>query len=448
MNIQELKDFIERPKLTMLDEDFIVPEKFSFLKPYFEKVEFVGKQSKHKQKYYKHLLLSDEAKKEEGAHFTPKFISDIVNKYIEESQFKFDNILDYTAGIGSFVFSIDNIKDKHIELWDINSKSICIAKDIAERLNFNIKTKVIDTLEYARRNNELTLFSEPVPKFDLLVLNPPFNLDMKSNTDFVRLALNMMSNNGKVFIVLPNGFTSSSNKYNIEFRKFLVDNKKIEAIFSLGGGIFENTQIPTTMLILSNDANEQIKIYDFESLDLPKVRVQTKTNPLTKREYYRDVKDYSKFIFKINNYKTPQNNDWLNEYSLIPRRMLINAEKEKKEMMKNEARVKENLSFLDKNNIRDKNKKLTLLVEELGNISQRAKGHSVLSEKGKCEILIDYELKSIEVDFLVIEILKILTDKNLLYKDKNKMRKLYEKEEKNINTTLKIIREALLDLLI
>ena len=448
MNIHEIKDFVERPKLTMLDEEFIIPEQFKFLTPFFEKVEFTGKQSKHNQIYFKHMLLSDKEKKEEGSHFTPQFITNIVNEYIKQSDFKFNSIIDYTGGVGAFVFAINDIKNKHIEIWDINKKSIDISKSIAKQLNLIIHTKVIDTLNYARQNTENTFFSEPIDTFDLLVLNPPFNLDLKSNTDFVKLALKMMHKNSKAFIVLPNGFLSNSNSYNQEFRKHLIENKLIEAIFSLEGNIFENTQIPTTMLVLSNDANEQIKIYDFESLDLPKVRVQTKTNPLTKREYYRDVKDYSKFIFEINNYKTPQNNDWLNEYSLIPRRMLINAEKEKKEMMKNEARVKENLSFLDKNNIRDKNKKLTLLVEELGNISQRAKWHSVLSEKGKCEILIDYELKSIEVDVLIIEILKILTDKNLLYKDKNKMRKLYEKEEKNINTTLKIIREALLDLLI
>lgn len=447
MNIQELKDFIERPKLTMLDENFIVPEKFSFLKPYFEKVEFIGKQSKHKQKYYKHLLLSDEAKKEEGAHFTPKFITDIVNKYIEQSNFKFNNIADYTAGIGAFVFSINNIKDKHIELWDINNKSIEIAKEIAKKLDLDIKAKVIDTLEYARKNNELTLFSEPVPKFDLLVLNPPFNLDMKSNTDFVRLALNMMSNNGKIFIVLPNGFTSNSNKYNIEFRKFLVDNKKIEAIFSLEGGIFENTQIPTTMLILSNEENEQIKIYNFEDLDLPKIRVKTKTNPLTKREYYRDIKDYSKFIFEMNKYETPQNNEWLDGYALIPKRMLINKEKEKEEMEKNAVRVKNNLAFLDENNIRDKNKKLESLVNSMCCLGEKT-GCNVLTEKGKSEAEIKYLIKSIEADLLVVEILKILTNEKLKYRDKSKIREIYKKNENNLVTTFKIIKEALLDLLI
>ena len=124
MNIQEIKDFIERPKLTMQNEDFVVPEEFLFLKPFFEKVEFVGTQSKHRQKYYKHFLLSDESKKEEGSHFTPEFITNIVNEYIKQSSFEFESVIDFTSGIGAFVFAVNNVKNKHVELWDINSKSI------------------------------------------------------------------------------------------------------------------------------------------------------------------------------------------------------------------------------------------------------------------------------------------------------------------------------------
>lgn len=446
MNIQEIKDFIERPKLTMQNEDFVVPEEFLFLKPFFEKVEFVGTQSKYKQKYYKHFLLSDESKKEEGSHFTPEFITNIVNEYIKQSSFEFESVIDFSSGIGAFVFAINNVKNKHVELWDINKKSLSIANVIAKKLDINIVTKEMDTLEYARKNNELTLFSESVPKFDLLVLNPPFNLDLKSNTDFVKLALNMMKENSKVFIVLPNGFTSNSNKYNIKFRKFLVDNKKIEAIFELEGGIFENTSIPTTMFVLSNN-NKKIKIYNFSELSLPKIRVNTKINPLTKRVYYRDIKDYKQFKFDINKYELPQNNDWLKDYSLIPRRMLINAEKEKEEMKKNRIRVERNLAFLDENNIRDKNKKLESLVDSMCCLGQKA-SCNVLTEKNKTETTIKYLLKSIEVDVLVVEILKVLTNEKLKYRDKSKIREIYKKNDNNLATTFKIIKEALLDLLI
>ncbi len=446
MNLQEIKDFIERPKLTMLNEELNVPEKFNFLKPFFEKVKVIGKQSKHKQEYYKHVLLSDDAKKEEGSHFTPQFITNIVNEYIKQSDFKFNSIIDYTGGIGAFVFAINDIKNKHIEIWDINKKSTDISKAIAKQLNLIIHTKVIDTLNYARQNTENTFFSEPIDTFDLLVLNPPFNLDLKSNTDFVKLALKMMHQNSKAFIVLPNGFLSNSNSYNQEFRKHLIENKLIEAIFSFEGKIFENTGIPTTMLVLSNDKNEQIKIYNFEDLDLPKIKIQTKTNPLTKRVYYRNVKDYSAFKFDIKKYEIPQNEEWLIDFSLIPRRMLFDAEEEKKKLKKNEKRTKHNLTILDKYQIRVKNQNLEKRVNQMIGLLKAA-SCILLTDRGKNEAIINYELKKIEVDVLIVEILKVLTDKNLLYKDKNKMRKLYEKEEKNINTTLKIIREALLDLL-
>lgn len=448
MNIQEIKDFVEMPKLTMLDEDFIIPDKFKFLTPYFEKLEFIGKQSKRNQKYYKYVLLSDEAKKEEGSHFTPKLITNIVNEYISQSNFKFNNIIDFTAGIGAFIFSINDIRGKHVELWDINKKSIDIANEIAKQLQLDIKTQIIDTLQYARQNNEITLFSEPLKKFDLLVLNPPFNLDIKSNTDFVKLAHNMMSENSKAFIVLPNGFTTNSNKYNIEFRKFLVENKLIEAVFSLEGGIFENTQIPTTMLVLSKEKNDFIKIYDFENLDLKTIRVKTKINPLTKRIYYRDIKDYDNFKFNLNSYELPQNNEWIDEYILTPRRMLINKENELQRLKDNEIRTKSNLKFLECKNIKVKNQRLEKLVGELNDIINEVKSPLLLTENAKIKKLVEYQTKIVDVDLQIIDILKILTDEKLTYNDKSKMRELTENNNNDLGNTFKIIKEALLDLLI
>lgn len=311
INLQEIKDFIERPKLTKLNDEYVFPKKFEFLKPFIFKKKIVGKQSKTGKEYYKYMLLSDDAKSDDGSHFTPIAITNFVNQYIKLNNFNFKSALDFTSGIGAFIYSIDNIQNKEISLWDINKNSIDISKAIAKELELNADFKVVNTLEKAREsiNNEITLDlflsnrnsdSQEDKQYDLLTLNPPFNLDKNSNYDFIKYAIRLLSDNGKAFIVLPRGVLSGQNKEDISSRNWLIQKGYLDGVVDFEGGIFENTTIPTTMFILSKKRTDwfNVKYYDLTDMKLPLENKQTKINPLSGRKYYKNIKRYDLWKLK------------------------------------------------------------------------------------------------------------------------------------------------------
>lgn len=195
-----------------------------------------------------------------GQFFTPPPVVDFMVKMIQPQKNEIG--CDPASGTGGFMFSaLEYISQheennlpllKNIYFYDI-SKSLI--KLIAMRMmfefsncetNFSVKDSISENFDIS---------------FDYILTNPPFGtqgkiLDskilknyamgfdstgklLKSQVPdilFVEKIIKILKNNGRAAIVLPDGdFENPSQKY---FRKYLVENVKIDAIVSLPDGTF------------------------------------------------------------------------------------------------------------------------------------------------------------------------------------------------------------------
>lgn len=103
---------------------------------------------------------------------------------------------------------------------------------------------------------------EPV---DAVISNPPYSLKYKPLNDhrfeefqnmlpsnfadyvFIAFAMTIMKPEGKAALILPHGVLFRGNKEG-EFRKHLIENKKIRTVIGLPDKLFINTDIPTMIL--------------------------------------------------------------------------------------------------------------------------------------------------------------------------------------------------------
>lgn len=196
-----------------------------------------------------------------GQFFTPAPVVDLMVKIISPKRGEIGG--DPACGTGGFMFEVLNYLSKTgiITVEDIsnitfNDISKSLIKLIVMRMMFeysceNFNFSVTDSIEN---------FDEFM-KYDYILTNPPFgsqgkidNSKILSKYDlgidekgkifksqvpdilFVEKVIKILKNNGRAGIVLPDGdFENPSLKY---FRKYLVENVRIDAIISLPDGTF------------------------------------------------------------------------------------------------------------------------------------------------------------------------------------------------------------------
>ena len=217
-----------------------------------------------------------------GQFFTPAPVVDFMVKMINPK--KGEKGCDPASGTGGFMFrSLEHVSEqskitsKEIEnvyFYDI-SKSLI--KLIAMRMmfefsynepNFSVKDSISEDFEM---------------NFDYVLTNPPFGtqgkiLDKKIlakyklGTDekgnplkaqvpdilFVEKVINILKEGGRGAIILPDGdFENPSQEY---FRKFLIDNVKIDAVISLPDGTFipYGTGVKSSIIFFTKISKEKI----------------------------------------------------------------------------------------------------------------------------------------------------------------------------------------------
>lgn len=210
-----------------------------------------------------------------GQFFTPPQVVDFVVKMIKP-QIN-ESGCDPASGTGGFMFSaleyiagenkISSEDLKRIQFFDI-SKSL--VKLIAMRMMFEFSG---DVQNYHVRNSITDTFTQ---EFDYVLTNPPFGTqgkiidksilakyelgcDEKGKTIksqvpdilFVEKVIKILKQNGRAAIVLPDGdFENPSLEY---FRRYLIENVRIDAVVSLPDGTFipYGTGVKSSILFLS-----------------------------------------------------------------------------------------------------------------------------------------------------------------------------------------------------
>lgn len=143
----------------------------------------------------------------------------------------------------------------------------------------NIRIQIIGMLRLLAKNSNSTksiLLGDSIfnwnptnEKFDLIISSPPFNMSLpekiqgkwgihvKVESFFIEKSLESISNNGKVVMIIPEGFlTNKSNTFS-NLRSELVQNDLLEMVISLPSGVFKNTAIRTSVLVLNKAKNHR-----------------------------------------------------------------------------------------------------------------------------------------------------------------------------------------------
>lgn len=258
---------------------------------------------------YEYLIsmFAANAGKKAGEFYTPHEVSvlmaEIVANHIKDHKQETFEIYDPTSGSGSLLITIGKALSKHINKED-NIKYY--AQELIEstynltRMNLvmrginpsNIVTRNGDTLE-----QDWPFFDEADPEstydplyVDAVVSNPPYSqhwdptnkgiqpryeygLAPASKADYAFLLHDLyhIKPDGIMTIVLPHGvlFRGKAGKDGnkgedeYEIRKNLIENNKIDAIIGLPANIFFGTGIPTIIMVLrQNRENNDVLIID------------------------------------------------------------------------------------------------------------------------------------------------------------------------------------------
>lgn len=258
---------------------------------------------------YEYLIsmFAANAGKKAGEFYTPHEVSvlmaEIVANHIKDHKHETFEIYDPTSGSGSLLITIGKALSKHINKED-NIKYF--AQELIEstynltRMNLvmrginpsNIVTRNGDTLE-----QDWPFFDESDPEstydplyVDAVVSNPPYSqhwdptnkgiqpryeygLAPASKADYAFLLHDLyhIKPNGIMTIVLPHGvlFRGKAGKDGAkgedeyEIRKNLIENNKIDTIIGLPANIFFGTGIPTIIMVLrQNRENNDVLIID------------------------------------------------------------------------------------------------------------------------------------------------------------------------------------------
>lgn len=232
---------------------------------------------------------------------------------------------------------------------------------IIEKAKKYSTVKVVDPDEYdtIKQNYEQE-------KSDLIISNPPYSLHWKRDENdkrfegydlpptgyadylFVIDAVKRLSDTGRAFFILPTGVLFRGNT-EAKIRTKLIENNLIDAVICLPGNLFQNTSIPTNILVLNKHKKDSTVLFVDASTLCTKVK---KYNVITEKDIdeisyvynsRREVKEVSKIVER----ETIKKND----YNMNPLRYEIHEYKEEHYDLKEIASELVNLEHERKENM-------------------------------------------------------------------------------------------------
>ncbi len=187
-------------------------------------------------------------------YYTPFTIGDFMCKFMEPNK----KLIDPACGTGDLAINYNG----DITLWDISQDVINICES---NYSLNNKTYEIECI------NSINEYNKDNGKYDYCCLNPPFGSSTVINNKdildkytlgkgkvkeeigiiFIERAINLLKENGIIFIILPNGYLGNSAKNTKMLRDYLLS-LKIIAILEFPSNTFSRsgTGVSTSLLIL------------------------------------------------------------------------------------------------------------------------------------------------------------------------------------------------------
>lgn len=267
-------------------------------------------------------------------YYTPrtiaKIIADILVGKENPSNVK---VYDPSAGSGTLLMNVANrirVDNCTVYSQDISQKS-------SNLLRLNL---ILNNLSHSIHNivQGNTIINNKHPeKMDYIVSNPPFKLDFSSWRDqveslpnsseiyfagvpkipakkkdsmaiyelFIQHIINSLSEKGKAGIVVPTGFLTAQSGIDKKIRKYLVDNKMIDAVVSMPSNVFANTGTNVSVIFLNKGKqDDQVQL-----IDASKLGQKVKENGLQKTVLSQD--DIKKIV------DTAINREDVDDFSII-----------------------------------------------------------------------------------------------------------------------------------
>lgn len=171
----------------------------------------------------------------------------------------------YNPFAGASTFAINNIDYTYLgQEINLEIKVIALMRLIASDSSSKKQMILGDSISNWNPTND---------EFDIVIASPPFNMDLpkevnsvygrikKVESFFIKNALETTVYNGKVIIIVPEGYLSALGTTG-NLRNYLIESDLVEMVISLPNGIFINTGIKTSILVL-NKSKEQKGLVQF-----------------------------------------------------------------------------------------------------------------------------------------------------------------------------------------
>lgn len=260
---------------------------------------------------YETILKDLQSAGKSGEFYTPRAVTDFVVKMVDPKIGQ--SVADFACGTGGFLVSAlnhmkDNADDTNTNellkksFYGVEKKSLPYLLCTTNLLLHDINEPMIirgNSLEKNVRDYE------EKDKFDIILMNPPYggtekksvqqnfptNLRNSETADlFMVEILYRLKENGKVGIVLPDGFLEGTDNAKIEIKKKLFEECNLHTIIRLPNSVFKPyASVPTNLLFFDKTCKtDSIWYYRF---DLPGgYKAFSKTKPIELKHFNEVVK--------------------------------------------------------------------------------------------------------------------------------------------------------------
>ena len=250
---------------------------------------------------YETILKDLQSAGKSGEFYTPRAITEFVVKMVDPKIGQ--TVADFACGTGGFLVSALNHMKKDIKdikgnetlrssFFGVEKKPLPYLLCTTNMLLHDINEPMIihgNSLEKNVRDYE------EEDKFDIILMNPPYGGTEKKSVQqnfpeqlrnsetadlFIVEILYRLKENGKVGIVLPDGFLFGNDNTKINIKKKLMEECNLHTIIRLPGSIFAPyTSIATNLLFF--DKTGKTKETWFYRIDMPKeYKAFSKTKPI------------------------------------------------------------------------------------------------------------------------------------------------------------------------
>ena len=255
---------------------------------------------------YETILKDLQSAGKSGEFYTPRAVTDFVVKMVDPKVG--ESIADFACGTGGFLVSALNHMKEEVSntssneklqksFYGVEKKSLPYLLCTTNMLLHDINEPQIirgNSLEKNVRDYE------DVDKFDVILMNPPYGGTEKKSVQqnfpaelrdsetadlFMVEILYRLKQNGRVGIVLPDGFLFDTNATKVAIKRKLMDECNLHTIIRLPGSIFAPyTGIATNLLFF--DKTGPTKETWYYRMDLPDgYKSFSKTKPVELRHF-------------------------------------------------------------------------------------------------------------------------------------------------------------------